>query len=178
MCYNIHILYFIIYSSMSYPILKIVGPVLTIMVFFVLIGNTTYAVIGQPVPDVTNNPANTNPGTPATLSDPLNLPKDSGVQVLIGRVINAALGVVGSLALLMFVYGGLLWMASGGNDEKVKQGREILIWATAGLALVFFSYVLVRFVIQGLTGQALPGATQQEASNDAAQRGFNYQTGQ
>jgi len=100
-------------------------------------------------------------GGPTTLSDPLNL--TGGPQELIGRVINAALGLVGSLALLMFVYGGLLWMTSGGNDEKVKQGREILIWATAGLALVFFSYVLVRFVIQGLTGQTLPGATQQEA---------------
>jgi hypothetical protein len=135
------------------------------MIFFVLFSNTTYAVIGQPVPDVTNNKVNTNPGTPATLSDPLNL--TGGPQELIGRVISAALGVVGSLALLMFVYGGLLWMTSGGNDEKVKQGREILIWATAGLALVFFSYVLVRFVIQGLTGKEIqtegqPQSSQQE----------------
>jgi hypothetical protein len=142
-------------------------------------GATPLPAYGQrdPADSVGNETRNTpNTSGPATLSDPLGLPKDSGVQTLIGRVISAALGVVGSLALLMFVYGGLLWMTSGGNDEKVKQGREILIWATAGLALVFFSYVLVRFVIQGLTGQEIISQTT-NTSNNAAQNQTDYQTG-
>jgi len=101
-------------------------------------------------------------GGSVSLTNPLG--NVSSPQILIGRVINGILSVVGSLALLMFVYGGLLWMTSGGNDEKVKQGREILIWATAGLALVFFSYVLVRFVIQGLTGQEIKTEGQPQSS--------------
>jgi len=112
-------------------------------------------------------------GGSVSLTNPLG--NVSSPQILIGRVINGILSVVGSLALLMFIYGGLLWMTSAGNDQKIKQGREILIWATAGLALVFFSYVLVRFVIQGLTGQEIN--TSQINTNDSAQQGFNYQTG-
>ena len=106
---------------------------------------------------------------PVTLSDPLKL--TGGPQQLIGRIINAALGIVGSLALLMFVWGGLLWMTSAGSEEKVKQGREILIWATAGLALVFFSYVLVRFVIGSLTGTDLPSANQDNITGTTDERG-------
>ena len=73
------------------------------------------------------------------------------VEELIGRIIKAILGVVGSLALLMFVYGGLTWMTASGNKEKVEKGKEIIIWATLGLVVIFSSYVLVEFVIDALT---------------------------
>ena len=71
-------------------------------------------------------------------------------QTLIGRVINSILGVVGSLALVMFVYGGLIWMTSSGSSEQVKKGKDILIWAIIGLAISDSAYGLVRFVIQGV----------------------------
>ncbi|MBN2884382.1 hypothetical protein JXE04_00460 [Patescibacteria group bacterium] len=71
-------------------------------------------------------------------------------QTLIGRVINSILGVVGSLALVMFVYGGLIWMTSSGSSEQVKKGRDILMWAAIGLVIIFSAYGLVRFVIMGV----------------------------
>ena len=96
-------------------------------------------------------------GGPAQ-SVPLNNPLGNDAaatspQALIGRVISFVLGIVGSLALLMFIYGGFLWMTSAGKDEKVEKGKQILIWTTAGLALIFLSYALVNFIItQGLLG--------------------------
>jgi len=66
---------------------------------------------------------------------------------LIGRVLNASFGIVGSLALVMFVYGGITWMTSSGNPEKVKKGRDVLIWAAIGLFIVFSAYALVRVVL-------------------------------
>jgi hypothetical protein len=71
-------------------------------------------------------------------------------QTLIGRVINSVLGIVGSLALVMFVYGGLIWMTSSGSSEQVKKGKDILIWAVIGLVVIFSAYGLVRFVITGV----------------------------
>lgn len=68
-------------------------------------------------------------------------------QELIGRIINAVLGIVGSLALLMFVYGGLTWMTSSGSQEKVKKGRDIIVWSAIGLAIIFASYGLVRILL-------------------------------
>jgi uncharacterized membrane protein YjfL (UPF0719 family) len=57
------------------------------------------------------------------------------------------MGLVGSIALLMFIYGGFTWMTSGGSAEKVKKGREILMWSAIGLVIIFASYGLVRFLI-------------------------------
>lgn len=111
--------------------------------------------LGNPS-DGQNNPHSS--GGPVSLQNPLGTSEEArSPQALIGRVINFAMGLVGSLALLMFVYGGFLWMTSSGNEEKVDQGKRILIWATAGLALIFFSYALVYFIIyQGILGQAGP----------------------
>ena len=81
------------------------------------------------------------------LSNPLGV---NTPQALIGKIINAVLGVVGSLALLMFVYGGLVWMTSSGNPEKIKQGRGIIVWAAIGLAIIFSSYALTRILILNL----------------------------
>ena len=72
------------------------------------------------------------------------------IQQIIGRAINVALGVVGSVALVMFFYGGYLWLIYGGSSDKIKKGKETLVWATIGLAVIFGSGVLVKTVISVL----------------------------
>ncbi|MFA7088073.1 MAG: pilin [Patescibacteria group bacterium] len=96
-----------------------------------------------------SNPAS-SPCPPGSLclDNPLGV---SSPQALIGKVINSILGVVGSIALLMFVYGGLTWMLSSGNQEKVKKGRDIIVWSAIGLAVIFISYALTRLVLNMIT---------------------------
>jgi hypothetical protein len=83
----------------------------------------------------------------SSLSNPLSI---NTPQLLIGKVVDSILGVVGSLALLMFVYGGIVWMTSSGNQEKVKKGRDIIVWSAIGLAIIFSAYGLTRVLIEGL----------------------------
>ncbi len=71
-------------------------------------------------------------------------------QTLIGKIINAVLGIVGSIALVMVIYGGFIWMTAAGNQEKVTKGRDVLVWAAVGLVIIFSSYALVKFVFTGL----------------------------
>ncbi len=87
---------------------------------------------------------------PITIKNPLEGAGVTSPQLLIGRVINSILGVVGSLALVMFVYGGLIWMTSSGSSDQVKKGKDILIWAVVGLVIIFSAYGIIRFVIQGV----------------------------
>lgn len=74
------------------------------------------------------------------------------VSSVIGIVIKAALGVIGSVTLFMLVWGGFQWLTSAGNDEKVHQGTQTMLWAIIGLAVVFGSYVLLTTYIGFLTG--------------------------
>ncbi|MFH1661950.1 MAG: pilin [Candidatus Falkowbacteria bacterium] len=71
-------------------------------------------------------------------------------QQLIGKIIKAVLGIVGSLSLVMFIYGGFIWMTSSGNAESVTKGKNTLIWATLGLVVIFSAYAILRFVFTEL----------------------------
>jgi hypothetical protein len=46
------------------------------------------------------------------------------------------LGIVGSLTLLMFVYGGVMMLISSGNSEQVTKAKGILMAAIIGLIIV------------------------------------------
>lgn len=86
---------------------------------------------------------------PAKADDriPLENPVSANsVPELINTVIKAILGIVGAVALLYLVLGGFTWLTSQGNPEKVKKGRETLVWAIFGLAMIFFSYVILNYV--------------------------------
>jgi hypothetical protein len=63
-------------------------------------------------------------------------------------VSNWILGSVGAIALLFFVYGGFVFILSGGNEERVKEGKQILINSIIGLAIVFTSFIIIRFAAQ------------------------------
>jgi hypothetical protein len=90
----------------------------------------------------------TNPTT-VSLPNPLG-PNKTDIPQFLGQIINYALGIIGSLALVMFIYGGLTWMLSAGNQEQVAKGKQIVIWAALGIAIIFTSYALVRFVITAI----------------------------
>ncbi len=94
--------------------------------------------------------AGADPGTEC-LSNPLG--DNVSIPSIIGNVINAILGLVGSLALAMFIYGGFVWMLSAGSQEKVTKGKNILVWATIGLVVIFSSYAAVKYIILALANR-------------------------
>jgi hypothetical protein len=94
----------------------------------------------------------------ATHAAPLYNPLGTvNVPTLIGRVIQAALGISGSIALLMFVWGGFIWLTSQGNPEKIKKGQGTLTWAVIGIAIIFGAYSLVNFIITSTSGVTTGG---------------------
>ncbi len=66
---------------------------------------------------------------------------------LVGRVIKGLLGIVGSAALLIFIYGGIQWILSSGDPKKVTAAQNILRNASIGLVLIFFSYTISSVVL-------------------------------
>lgn len=90
-------------------------------------------------------------GSTVTLPNPLGAGNEDP-RIIIGNVIKAVLGLVGSLALGIFIFGGLTWITSAGSDEKIKKGKDMIIWATLGLVVIFMSYAMVTLVIDAVTG--------------------------
>ena len=68
------------------------------------------------------------------------------IPELAGQMINGMLGVTGGIALFMLVLGGVMWMISGGNADKLKKGKDTILWAILGLVIIFMSYIVLNFV--------------------------------
>lgn len=88
----------------------------------------------------------------APADHPLNPLGDTsgGAPELYGRVIRGLLGFAGIGALLYFIWGGIVILTSGGNSDKVKQGRDSIVWAAVGLIVAFSSYIILNFVIKAV----------------------------
>jgi len=84
-----------------------------------------------------------------SLSNPLGT---SDFNTIAATIINGILGFVGTISLLLFIYGGLVLMTSAGASAKIDKGKNIILYAVIGMVIVFTSYILVKFVIQGITG--------------------------
>ena len=121
----------------------------TVILFFIIFTFLFY------LPNIVNaQPTTPPPSGPSqsgvTLPDPLGMQGNPDApQILVDKIINATLGIVGSLALVMFIYGGFVWMLAAGNKERVQKGKEILTWATIGLIVIFSAYALIRLVFTG-----------------------------
>jgi len=119
---------------------------IVVLLFFVPL-KLLFAQDGDATTNQTQDGTAQTPTSPTSLTNPLGT---DSPEIVIANVINTIFGIVGSLALLMFVYGGLIWMTSSGNKESVDKGKNIIKWAAIGLVIIFSSYALVRFLITGV----------------------------
>ncbi len=82
-----------------------------------------------------------------SLENPLEA---DSVPELVSNVIRGLLGIVGAIALFYLIWGGIVWLTSGGSAERVKKGKDTIVWAIYGLLIIFFSYVIVNYLFTEL----------------------------
>lgn len=73
---------------------------------------------------------------------------------IVGLIINALMGVLGTLLVLYLIYGGFLWMTAGGEEKQVEKAKEIIKNSIIGLIVIFLAYGIANFVITALVTAA------------------------
>jgi len=68
------------------------------------------------------------------------------LPVVFSNVVKAALMFVGSVAVILIVYAGILFIRSGGDQKQVGQARQIITYAIIGLVLVLSSFAIIYFI--------------------------------
>lgn len=77
------------------------------------------------------------------------------LEQFVGTVINAVLGIIGVVFLVLVVYGGLLWMLSEGDENKVGKARGLILHSMIGLILVLAAYAVTNFVVNAIITQTV-----------------------
>lgn len=73
---------------------------------------------------------------------------DQAIQDLIGN----AIAFLYILAVVYALWGGFNILTAGGDEEKVKKGKTVLIQAGIGLVVIFLASSIVRWILNGIFG--------------------------
>jgi hypothetical protein len=68
------------------------------------------------------------------------------VGTVVGRIIYAALTLIGTIFFVLMVYAGYLWMTARGAEEQVEKAKNIIRAAIIGLVVVVSAYAITVFV--------------------------------
>lgn len=76
-----------------------------------------------------------------------------GLDDNVTAIINAVIGVLGIVAVVMIIIGGVNYMTSAGDAGKVKTAKNTILYGVIGLVIVVLAFAIVNFVIKGILGQ-------------------------
>ena len=95
-------------------------------------------------------------------------PIDYGSQIGLGganliqvalRTLQLLLGFAPLLSLMMIMLGGFMWMASGGDEERLDKAKKTVSSSVVGLVVILLAWATVQFVMKttlNATAQSLP----------------------
>ena len=102
------------------------------------------------------------PSTPGKVTVPSNLPGSEqnpiGLENVLTNVINWGLGIAGTVAVLMFVVGGFIYITSSGDEKRVERGKAIVRSSITGIIIILISAIIVNTLNYALFRNAGPGA--------------------
>ena len=78
---------------------------------------------------------------------PENLFGDNGI---FKQITNVVLYIVGVIAVIMLIIGGIKYVVSGGDAKKVTDAKNTVLYAIIGLIISFLAFAIVNFVITSL----------------------------
>lgn len=75
------------------------------------------------------------------------------------NIFGYIIGLFYFIAMLFAIYGGFTILTSGGDEDKVKKGKNLIIYVVIGLALVFLASQIVTWIIGIMSDEDIVGPT-------------------
>jgi len=67
---------------------------------------------------------------------------------IVGLVVRLFINFLGVTFIILMVFAGYGWMTAGGNEEKVKKSRTMIVQALVGLLVAVVSWTLWNFIFE------------------------------
>ena len=72
---------------------------------------------------------------------------NSDLKGNIQTIINAIIGILGIVAVIVIILGGVQYMTSTGDAGKVKKAKDTILYGVIGLIICALAAAIVNFVI-------------------------------
>ena len=68
-------------------------------------------------------------------------------------ILNAVIGVLSFVCVVVIIIGGVTYMTSSGDAGKVKKAKDTILYGVIGLVVCVLAFAIVNFVISNILGQ-------------------------
>ena len=76
----------------------------------------------------------------------LGIAAGTQLSTIISNAVTIVFSIAALLVLAMLIWGGIEWVLSGGDKEKVANARKRIIASLVGLALIALAYLIVTVI--------------------------------
>ena len=73
--------------------------------------------------------------------------QNSDLMAVLTTIINVIVGVIGFVAVVMIVVGGISFATSQGDSGKVAKARNTILYGVVGLVVALLAFAIVNFVL-------------------------------
>lgn len=80
---------------------------------------------------------------------------------VVNTIINVIIGIVGFVAVIMMIMGGISFITSQGDSAKVTKARNTILYGVVGLVVALLAFAIVNFVLKSVFNGTGAGDTQQ-----------------
>ncbi len=72
------------------------------------------------------------------------------LPTILGNLVGVIVGYLGIFLIVAIFYAGLIWMTSGGNEDKIARAKGIIAASVIGMLLILMSYSIAGFIVTSL----------------------------
>lgn len=95
----------------------------------------------------TNNNTGGSSGSSAGTTAICGATSKDDLPTLIGNVINILLFLIGMIAVIAIIIGGIRYTTSNGDSSQTKAAKDTILYAVIGLVVAIMAFAIVNFVV-------------------------------
>lgn len=74
----------------------------------------------------------------------------NNLMATVNTIINVIIGVIGFVAVVVIILGGVQYTTSAGDPGKVKKAKDTILYGIIGLVVALLAYAIVNFVLTSI----------------------------
>ena len=80
-------------------------------------------------------------------------PNQDDLPAQIKNITNVLLFILGAIAVIMLIIGGIKYTTSNGDPQSVKSAKDTILYSVIGIVVAILAYAIVSWVVESFSGK-------------------------
>jgi lysylphosphatidylglycerol synthetase-like protein (DUF2156 family) len=96
---------------------------------------------------------------------------ESDAEQMVGKIIQTVFMIVGIIAVIVIIIGGIMYATSQGDSGKLTTAKNTILYAAIGLIISLLSFAIVSFILTAMEGDSGKKEDEQSQEEQRTEKG-------